>query len=128
MASVFSLSSVSQSGLQQARRNADQAASYARSLRAQADDAQNVADQAEAEARAQHIQASQAQTQEGQAQQTVAALTAQAALAESMSAVHQAAGEAATAQKITSTVRTAGASPVVNMLGQVTGAIINVTA
>ena len=131
MASVSSISSAAQYGMQQimvqqAKRNADQAEQTAQSLQAQANDAQQVAERAQEHARSLAIQSDQAQQRAGQARQGLAALSAeQQSNARLVNAINRTAGNqpiaAATASSTTP-------SPVVNSQGQVTGKTINTTA
>ena len=138
MASVSSISSANQYGLQQlslqqARRNSDQAELTAQTLRAQANDAQRVADQAEENARSLAVQSDQAQTKAGQARQGLAALsTAQQALTRLSNFSDQVLARiqpsSSTTQSTSASLVITGTPPVVNTQGQVTGKIINTTA
>jgi hypothetical protein len=144
MVSVSSISAnTNQLGLQQARRNADQAVSNAQNLQAEAASAQRVADQAQSDARSLSNESAQALAQAFQAQQSVVALSTQVSVTQATSAVDQATNaQLALESKMVaakpsqalilpspfSRPASPGSSPIVNTQGQVTGSIINTTA
>lgn len=119
-ATSASQSILQQLQLQQAQRNADQAAQNARTLQAQASDAQRVADRAQDKARTLKVAANQAQTIAGQAAMGLQATRswgqAKVQLSNTYTQVAQAQQTAPKAQ------------PVLNAQGQVTGSKVNVTA
>ncbi len=136
MAPVSSISSATQSGLQQimvqqAKRNADQAEQTAQSLRAQADAAQRTAEKAQETARSLTLQSDQAQQQADQARQGLAAVTAtQQGITSLSNTINQMldrklASIPATPSTTTPGTGAAPVPPVVNTQGQVTGTIIN---
>ena len=124
---------------QQAQRNADQAEQRASSLQAQAQDAQAAAVRAQENARSLKVQSSQAQGDALSARQGLAALdslggvqTKLADLRDQISAVLNPATDARSAV-VTDNVPAIVAStstfpPVVNLFGQATGTLLNVTA
>ncbi|HUW37059.1 MAG TPA: alanine-zipper protein [Rhodocyclaceae bacterium] len=134
MASVSSISSVVQYGMQQimvqqAKRNADQLEQTAQSLQSQANDAQRVAERALEDARSLAIQSDQAQQRAGQALQGLAALSAQQQSSTRLvNAINGVAGSQQTAAATTPSTSSSSPSPVVNSQGQVTGKTINTTA
>lgn len=141
MDAVSSLSSANEYGLQQlrmqqARRDADQAEQAARSLRAQADGAQRVAEEAQESARTLGVQSDQAEARAGQARQGLASVAStQQAITQLTKGVNQAVVSEPVVPVVQpspqggkAAVATAGAAPVVNAQGQVTGTIVNTSA
>jgi DNA integrity scanning protein DisA with diadenylate cyclase activity len=139
MATVSSTSSANQYGLQQlkvqqAQRNADQAAQTASALKAQANEAQRVADRDRENARSLSVQSDQAQTNAAEAQQGLAALrSAQQGINLISNTVDQVLGRQQAQAAAPSAVAAKGAAtaapvPVLNTQGHVTGKIINTTA
>jgi hypothetical protein len=123
---VVSIQSVTQTALQQlkvqqARQNAERAELAARSLRAQANAAQDEAERAQENARSLSVRSRQADSAAGQARQGVALIEStsqmQARLADIAGQVSERQADAATP-----------APPVVNTSGQVTGTVVNTTA
>lgn len=112
---------------QAAERTADQAESKARSLRAQAEDAQAIANRQQENARSLRVQSQQAQGNADSARQGLASL-------KSLEKVQTQLGQwqsdlSAALETDTSSVQGSNASsPVTNAQGQVTGALLNVTA
>lgn len=123
---------------QQAQRNADQAEIQARALRTQASDAQAVASRAQENARSLKIQADQAQGQASDARQGLATTKSygemKSRLSDVLTRVNETLkpfeGAAELAVKIPNEVDVAPVAlvPVVNVFGQQTGTVVNVTA
>lgn len=125
---------------QQAQRNADQAEQRASSLQARAQDAQVVAARAQENARSLKVQSSQAQGDAQSARQGLAALdslggvqTKLADLRDQISAVLNPGTDDASSAVITDNApeivaSTSTLAPVVNLFGQATGTLLNVTA
>ena len=124
---------------QQAQRNADQAEQRASSLQAQAQDAQAAAARAQENARSLKVQSSQAQGDALSARQGLAALgslgevqTELGGLRDQISAVLNPAIDssgAVVANNESATVALPSPlAPIVNLFGQATGTLVNVTA
>ena len=145
MSSVSSLSgmqaasqqSLQQLKVQQALRTADQAEQNARSLRAQAGDAQRSADIAQENARSLTVQSDQASSNAGRARQGLAVLKSVSETGTRLSVAYekvaQLVQETKVPQNAVSTPQAAvtvtnPSSPVVNTQGQTTGKIVNTTA
>jgi chromosome segregation ATPase len=108
---------------QQAQRAADQAEQNARALQVRARDAESQAQQAQERARTIKVEYDQAEGKAGDAKQNVAALTSVQQLQDGMQAVRQRIASS------TLTPSAASSAPaVVNVYGQQTGTVINVTA
>ena len=121
---------------QQAQRNADQAEQQARSLQSQAQSAQSVAIRAQQNARSLKVQASQAQGDAASARQGLAAMkslgevqTQLGGLREQISAVLNPEPDTGAAlTNISTLASTTPAVPVINVFGQATGRLVNITA
>jgi type II secretory pathway pseudopilin PulG len=118
---------------QQAQRNADQAEQQARALQAKAQSARAVAGRAQETARSLAAQASQAQGDASGARQSLSALKSlgevQAQLGgvrEQISAVLN--PEVATDSGSVENSASTASSPVINVFGETTGTLVNVTA
>jgi hypothetical protein len=110
--------------VQQAKQNAERAEQTARSLRAQADAAQNKAHRAQENARSVSVyfRSNQAETAAGQARQGGAMIRSTIAMRESL------AGTTGQVTERQNEPRPATAMPVVNTFGQITGTVVNITA
>jgi hypothetical protein len=144
VASLSSISGASQNGwqqyrLQEAQRNADQAAQTAQALKVQANDAQRVAQRAKENARSLAVDSSQADSRAGQARAGVASLrSAQEMVAQlsnfadqSVSRQQSSASSSSTPSAATNSTTSATSTalaPVINTQGQVTGTTISTTA
>jgi hypothetical protein len=107
--------------VQQAKRQAQQAESVARSLSAAANAAQGEAERAIENARALYLRSNQAASAAGQARQAVGQLQATADIG-----MHVAATVSQASERVTGAQMVSG--PVVNTSGQVTGTVVNTTA
>ena len=116
----------------QARQNADRAEQVARSLAAQAGEAQRVADRAQENARSLSVQSGEAKMVAGRARQGVAMIQSvgnmQASMANTVTQVTQRAEAESTATLPATTAKASAPSPVINTSGQVTGTNVNTTA
>jgi len=113
---------------QQAQRNADQAEQQARALQSRARAAQSVADQAQENARSLKVQSGQAQ---GAAESARRGLAARESLGEVQTRINslreQISAELAPAPT-EAVAATTESAPVINVFGQATGTLVNVTA
>ncbi|HXE39500.1 MAG TPA: hypothetical protein VN639_13590 [Azonexus sp.] len=113
---------------QQAQRNADQADQQARALQTRAREAQTVADRAQENARSLKVQSGQAQ---GEAESARRGLAAMDSIGEVQTQIGdlraQISSELAPAET-TTVAGTATDAAVINVFGQATGTLVNVTA
>lgn len=118
--------------LQQAKQNAERAEANAQALAARAADAQRVADAEQENARSLSVQSSQAQSAAGQARQGLAMARSVGEMQTQLSnTVSQAVERQAVVPTVESTPKSTpkeAAAPVLNLAGQVTGTVINITA
>jgi hypothetical protein len=111
---------------QQAQRNADQAEQQARALQSQARQAQTVADRAQENARSLKVQSGQAQGEAENARRGLAAMESIGQVQTQISDLRgQISAELAPAAAVTETTAPA---TVINVFGQATGTLVNVTA
>lgn len=112
---------------QQAQRNADQAEQQARALQTRAREAQTVADRAQENARSLKVQSGQAQ---GEAESARRGLAAMESIGEVQTQIGdlraQISSELAPAE--TAVAGATDATAVINVFGQATGTLVNVTA
>lgn len=124
---------------QQAQRNADQAERQARSLQAQAQGAQTVAARAQESARSLKVEAGQAKDDASSARQGLAALKSlgevqtqlgglRDQIKEVLSLETDSAPVSTASSTLTGTAIPTSLTPVVNIFGQPTGTLVNVTA
>lgn len=118
---------------QQAQRKADQATQQASALQAKAREAQTVADRAQETARSLKVQSTQAQGEAESARRGLAAMSSLgetqsklSSLREQISAVIT--PQSATAKSTSTAATTEAVASVVNVYGQATGTLVNVTA
>lgn len=111
---------------QQAQRNADQAEQQARALQSRARQAQTVADRAQENARSLKVQSGQAQGEAENARRGLAAMESIGQVQTQISDLRdQISAELAPAATVTETT---AAATVINVFGQATGTLVNVTA
>lgn len=110
---------------QQAQRNADQAAQQARALQGRAREAQANADRAQESARSLRVQSNQAQSEAASAQQGLAALSSLGEVDVELSDLREQVAKVLSPAVATPTEPLV---PVVNVFGQETGTLVNVTA
>lgn len=112
---------------QQAQRNADQAEQQARALQSRAREAQTVADRAQENARSLKVQSGQAQ---GNAESARRGLAAMESIGEVQTRISGLREQISTALAPAGTPVAATAEPatVINVFGQATGTLVNVTA
>ncbi|WP_265943328.1 hypothetical protein [Dechloromonas sp. A34] len=112
---------------QQAQRNADQAEQQARALQSRAREAQTVADRAQENARSLKVQSGQAQ---GQAESARRGLVAMESIGKVQTGINDLREQisAALAPAETAVATTAEPAAVINVFGQATGTLVNVTA
>lgn len=111
---------------QQAQRNADQAEEQARALQSRARQAQTVADRAQENARSLKVQSGQAQGEAENARRGLAAMASIGEVQTQISSLRdQISAELAPAEVATGTTASAA---VINVFGQATGTLVNVTA
>lgn len=135
---IGSSTSATQSGLQsawqqmqvqQAQRNADQAEQNARALQAQAGEARRSANRAQETARSLEVQSGQAQVDADRAQQGVAAFRSEGKALSNLAGAYDKIVQAMHGTPAQQTqAPPQSAAPVVNVQGQTTGQLVNVTA
>lgn len=112
---------------QQAQRNADAAEQQARALQTRAREAQTVADRAQENARSLKVQSGQAQGEAESARRGLAAMESIGEVQTRISALREQIGsELAPAE--TAVAGTTDTAAVINVFGQATGTLVNVTA
>jgi chromosome segregation ATPase len=131
---ISSYAQGSQFQLLQAQRNADQAEQSARALKSKAGQAETDAERARENARNLQVQAQQAQADAQDARQSLSAVRSLGEARQGLNDLQQQvrsihwSSENPTAAVSSTTVPTASSGAVVNVQGQTTGTLINVTA
>lgn len=115
---------------QQAQRNADRAEQQARALQTQARVAQTVADRAQENARSLQVQSGQAQGEADSARRGLAAMESIGEVQTQISGLREqiSTALAPAAPVATAVAETTDAAAVINVFGQATGTLVNVTA
>lgn len=112
---------------QQAQRNADQAEQQARALQSRAREAQTVADRAQENARSLKVRSGQAQGNAESARRGLAAMESIGEVQTQISALREQISTVL-APAETAVAATAEPAAVINVFGQATGTLVNVTA